>query len=92
VPPLALIAWYAAASAIAFAAYALDKSAAGRAARRTPERTLHLLSLLGGWPGALLGQRLLRHKTRKLPFLAVFWLTAGVNCGLLLFFLHATAP
>ena len=38
-----------------------------------PERTLHLLALMGGWPGAILGQRQFRHKTRKLPFLIVFW-------------------
>jgi uncharacterized membrane protein YsdA (DUF1294 family) len=81
-------AWYAIVSFIAFAVYAHDKTAARQAAHRTPESTLHLLALSGGWPGALLAQQLLRHKTRKTSFLAVFWLTVIVNCGMLLFLLH----
>ena len=74
---------YAAASLVAFGAYALDKSAARRAARRTPESTLLLLGLAGGWPGALVAQRLLHHKTRKTGFQVVFWLTVALNCGAL---------
>jgi len=92
VPIFPLLAWYAAASLIAFAVYGLDKSAARRAAhrktRRTPERTLHLLGVLGGWPGALLAQQVFRHKTQKTSFLALFWLTVVLNCGLLIA-LHA---
>lgn len=64
---------YAAMSLLCLAAYALDKRAARRGARRTPEATLHLLELLGGWPGALLGQRLIRHKNSKLRYQIVFW-------------------
>ncbi|MBN8225508.1 MAG: DUF1294 domain-containing protein [Xanthomonadales bacterium] len=59
--------------------YALDKAAAGRDARRTPENSLHLADLLGGWPGALIAQRQFRHKTIKQPFQAVFWITAALN-------------
>lgn len=51
------------------AAFGWDKAAAARGARRIPERTLHLLELLGGWPGALLGAALFRHKTRKPSYL-----------------------
>lgn len=36
---------------------------------------LHALELLGGWPGALLAQQLLRHKTKKTSYQVVFWLT-----------------
>ena len=42
-------------------------------------RTLHLLALLGGWPGAILGQRQFRHKTRKVAFLIVFWAVAVLH-------------
>jgi len=70
---------YAALSAVAFMAYALDKSAAVARRWRTPENTLHLLGLAGGWPGALLAQQLLRHKTSKPGFIAVFWCTVVLN-------------
>lgn len=78
--PTVLLA-YAGLSLFTLLAYALDKSAAVAGRWRTPERTLHALSLAGGWPGALLAQQLLRHKTRKQPFAAVFWLTALANVG-----------
>src|SRR5690606_34065621 len=58
-PWLALV--YLIASAIAFVAYALDKSAAKNGTWRTSESTLHVLAIAGGWPGALLAQQLLRH-------------------------------
>lgn len=71
-------------SLITAAAYTLDKSAARRGRRRVPERTLHLLALLGGWPGALLAQQGLRHKTVKATFRIVFWLTVLGNVAALL--------
>ncbi|MCK6480053.1 MAG: DUF1294 domain-containing protein [Planctomycetes bacterium] len=62
---------YGAASLAAFLLHALDKAAAVRGGRRVPERTLHLVELLGGWPGGLLASALLRHKTRRVGFLLV---------------------
>jgi uncharacterized membrane protein YsdA (DUF1294 family) len=56
-----------------FVAYGWDKRSAANGSRRVPEQTLHILALLGGWPGGLLGQRHFRHKTKKLSFLIVFW-------------------
>ena len=68
-------------SAATFLVYAADKSAAERGRWRVRERTLHLWSLLGGWPGAFLAQRALLHKTRKEEFLSAFWRTVAANCG-----------
>lgn len=79
--PVLVPAFYLAASVVTFLAYALDKSAASRNAWRTPENTLHLLALLGGWPGALAAQRLLRHKSVKMSFQISFWGTVLLNCG-----------
>jgi uncharacterized membrane protein YsdA (DUF1294 family) len=81
--PLKVLAYYAVLSAVLFALYSWDKRTAQRRSWRIPESTLHLLSLLGGWPGALLGQQVFRHKTRKQPFRTVFWGTVGVNCVVL---------
>ena len=75
--------YYLAASLLSFIAYALDKSAAKRASWRTQESTLHLLDLAGGWPGALLAQQLLRHKSSKAKFRRMFWLTVLINLALL---------
>jgi uncharacterized membrane protein YsdA (DUF1294 family) len=58
----------------AFVAYGFDKRRARIDGRRLPEKTLHLMALLGGWPGALIGQRVFRHETQKLSFRIVFWL------------------
>lgn len=60
-------------SLVCFIAYLRDKRRAVSGGRRVRESTLQLLALFGGWPGALAGQRLFRHKTKKLPFLIVFW-------------------
>lgn len=78
-PPAWLALAYLAASLVTFAAYALDKAAAARRDRRTPENTLHLLALAGGWPGALLAQQWLRHKSVKADFRATFWATVVLN-------------
>lgn len=80
---LAVFAVYAVASVAAFIAYGIDKSAARRKLRRTPESTLHALGVAGGWPGALAAQSLFRHKTSKRSFQAMFLATAVVNCAAL---------
>lgn len=72
---------YGVASLVTFLVYALDKSAATRGQWRTSESTLHGLSLACGWPGALLAQQMLRHKTSKESFLTVYWATVLLNIG-----------
>jgi uncharacterized membrane protein YsdA (DUF1294 family) len=76
---LVVVAIYAVVSVIAFVTYALDKRAARLRRPRTPEATLHILELLGGWPGALLAQRLIRHKNAKTSYQVVFWLIVAVH-------------
>jgi len=61
-------------SLLAFFLYWRDKRQARTNEWRTPEKALHAVELLGGWPGALLAQQAFRHKTRKLSFQLVFWL------------------
>jgi uncharacterized membrane protein YsdA (DUF1294 family)/cold shock CspA family protein len=68
--------------------YALDKSAAQNGRWRTPEKNLHLLSLLGGWPGALYAQQLFRHKSSKRSFQVIFWMTMALNMAALVYLLQ----
>jgi uncharacterized membrane protein YsdA (DUF1294 family) len=70
---------YSGASVITFIVYAVDKSKAKRGVWRIKESTLHLLALVGGWPGAALAQQMLRHKSHKKKFRIVFWLMVFVN-------------
>lgn len=81
--PLAIVGIYTVVSLITFAMYAKDKNAAEWGTWRTQENTLHMLSLLGGWPGAAIAQSFLRHKSKKLSFRVTYWLTVIVNCGAL---------
>ncbi|WP_373991868.1 DUF1294 domain-containing protein [Duganella sp. BuS-21] len=78
-----LAAAYGAASVACFTAYAMDKSAALQQRRRIPERSLLLLGLCCGWPGGLLAQRLLRHKTIKTSFQIAFWCSVAANLAAL---------
>jgi uncharacterized membrane protein YsdA (DUF1294 family)/cold shock CspA family protein len=61
-------------SAISYWCYALDKGRARKKEWRIPESGLHLIELLGGWPGAFLAQRRLRHKCSKAGYQCAFWL------------------
>ncbi len=74
-----IVAFYAVVSVIAYITYAIDKKAAIKNRRRVSEKSLHLLGVVGGWPGALLAQQRLRHKTQKTAFQVMFWLTVVVN-------------
>ena len=79
--PLIIAGLYLVMSFIAFVAYAIDKSAAQNGRWRTRESTLHMFSLVGGWPGAFFAQRKLHHKSSKEEFKTVYWVTVLVNLG-----------
>src|SRR5690349_420050 len=66
-------------SLVVFMTYAFDKSAAMNRRWRTMERTLQMMSLLGGWPGALIAQRLFHHKSKKTAFQVDFWLIVALH-------------
>ena len=73
---------YAGASALCFVLYAVDKSAAIDGRDRIPESMLLWLGAVGGWPGAVVAQQLLRHKTTKRSFRLRFWLSVLANVAL----------
>lgn len=88
--PLAMLGVYCGASLATFLTYAADKSAARSNTRRTSEKTLHMLALGGGWPGALVAQQVLRHKSKKASFRTVFRATVFINCSAFAWFLTST--
>jgi uncharacterized membrane protein YsdA (DUF1294 family) len=61
-------------STLTYQVYACDKRRAEAGEWRLPEAWLHLMDLLGGWPGGLLAQRRLRHKCAKASYQFIFWL------------------
>jgi uncharacterized membrane protein YsdA (DUF1294 family) len=60
-------------SVLTFIAYGWDKRRASLGQWRIKEHTLHLFELLGGWPGALVAQRVFHHKWHKTPYMIAFW-------------------
>lgn len=81
--PISVLGFYVGVSLVCALAYYADKKAAQLDRWRTPESTLLFLGLIGGWPGGLLAQQMLRHKTRKMSFRVQFWLTVILNTGAL---------
>lgn len=70
---------YGVASVACFCGYGLDKRAAAHKEWRVSETILLLIGLVGGWPGAIVGQEMFRHKTQKPAFRALFWMSVAIN-------------
>ncbi len=70
---------YGVASIACFCGYGLDKRAAAHKEWRVSETILLLIGLVGGWPGAIIGQEAFRHKTQKPAFRALFWMSVAIN-------------
>ncbi len=76
-------------SIITYITYSIDKSRAINGEYRISEKTLHILSLIGGWIGAILAQQRLRHKNKKVSFQIVFWISVIVHISLLVWKIKA---
>ena len=83
-----VVGWYVLIGIVTFSVYAKDKSAAQNNQWRTPESTLHMLSMAGGWVGAMVAQTYLRHKSKKPEFRLMYYLTVVINMAGLLFLLN----
>lgn len=82
-----VVGWYLLIGIVTFLVYAKDKSAAQNNQWRTPESTLHMLSIAGGWVGAMVAQTYLRHKSKKPEFRMMYYLSVVINMAGLLFLL-----
>ena len=80
--PLWVAGLYLVTSVICFLLYATDKRRARLGSWRISERTLLFWGFIGGWPGAIAAQQVLRHKTRKKSFREAFWVTVFFNVAL----------
>ena len=76
--------WMMVTSAIAAVMYIWDKRQAQKNKSRISERTLLVCSALGGWPGAMLVGRTIRHKTQKLPYRIKFAFCVIFNLAVVL--------
>jgi uncharacterized membrane protein YsdA (DUF1294 family)/cold shock CspA family protein len=88
-PPYWVLFLYLGTSLLCILIYWLDKFAAAQGSWRVSESALLLLGLAGGWPGALIAQRLLHHKTRKRSFQSAFAGSVVVN---IIAFVVLTSP
>lgn len=79
--------WLLAAGSAAFVLYGIDKGAAKAARARVPELLHHLLALVGGFGGALLGMFLFRHKSNfgKHPLFIPIIIVGAVAWGFIVY-------
>ena len=73
------VGWWIVASGLTYWTYSSDKRRAQDKEWRMSEKSLHFWELIGGWPGAFVAQRRLRHKNSKLSYQFVFWLIVGAH-------------
>ena len=79
-------------SVVTFYLFWRDRFAAQSGGWRVPAAVLHAFSLVGGWPGGWLGQRLLRHKFNDPSFRLTHWISVAVHWIVLVVVLLSTAP
>ena len=86
-----LVMWFVLINVLTIAIYGADKMAARKGMRRVPEATLLAFGVTGGWPGAILGQQLFRHKTQKQPFKTYFMLSVILSIAAMAAVYHFSA-
>ena len=82
--PHPFVIWMMSLNILPMVIYGVDKIAARKTWRRIPEFTLLVFGALGGWLGAMAGQQLFRHKTRKQPFRTYFILSVIVSVSIMI--------
>jgi uncharacterized membrane protein YsdA (DUF1294 family) len=75
--------WLIALSIITFLLYGYDKGQAKLGGLRVPEIVLHVLALLGGFPGGWVGRAVFRHKIRKVSFTIVLIVSTIIHVGII---------
>ena len=75
----AYLVWLLVVSLATFVLYGVDKAQAKRDGLRVPENLLHLMALLGGFPGGFSGRAGFHHKTRKPAFAWVLWISLAIH-------------
>lgn len=83
--------WFLLINVLTMSMYGADKMAARKGMRRVPEATLLVFGATGGWPGAIVGQQLFRHKTKKQPFKTYFFISVVVSIAATAALYHFTA-
>ncbi len=79
------LSWVVALSGATFVTFMVDKvNASRRGSFRAPEMLLHLLTLLGGFPGAWAGMVFGRHKTKHPVFWGVLGVSTVLHVGLII--------
>jgi uncharacterized membrane protein YsdA (DUF1294 family) len=71
-----LLLYYLVMSGVSAIMHLADKRRAIRGTRRIPERSLHSMELIGGWPGAIATTRWIRHKTSKRSYMVTLYAIA----------------
>ena len=86
-----LVVWFLLINVLTMVIYGADKMAARKGMRRVPEATLLVFGVTGGWPGAIAGQQLFRHKTQKQPFKTYFFISVVVSIAMMAAVYHLSS-
>ncbi|MEZ0531689.1 DUF1294 domain-containing protein [Enterobacter sp. KB-221C9] len=83
-----VVVWFLLVNVLTMVIYGADKMAARKGMRRVPEATLLVFGVTGGWPGAIVGQQLFRHKTQKQPFKTYFFISVVASIAMMAALYH----